>query len=207
MASLLQNVQQAPSIRTFTFPTPADLHTFQASLTGYTVSYDGIAATLAIARRRMVVPIYKKWEASHVRLQIVSKASHQPDGGVVRILAFFADGSFSHADALCFRVLGTDVFENVKGHKGAPAAVKLVDAKFSLPHDSHHHGSNGAEGDGGDFGFPEKIRRRFVNLEGLDYAEEHDDITLGFADEAGQFISLFVIFACFIVRLCEELNC
>jgi hypothetical protein len=190
MAPLLQGIQQASTIRTFTFPSPADLHTFQASLTGYSVTYDGTASTLAIARRRMVVPIYKKWEATQVRLQIVSKASHQPDGGVVRVLAFFADGSFSHADALCFRVLGTDVFENVKGTKGAPAAVKLVDAKFSLPHDSHH--SNGGEGDEGDFTFPEKVRRKFVNLEGLDYAEEHDDITLGFVDEAGECIRFFL---------------
>jgi hypothetical protein len=188
MAPLLHAVQQTPTIRTFTFASPADLHAFQASLTGYAVHYDGTASTLAIARRRMVVPIYKKWEASHVRIQVVSKAAHQADGGVTRVLAFFPDGSFSHADALCFRVLGTDVFENVKGSKGAPAAVKLVDAKFSLPHD-HGNGSDATEGD---FAFPEKVRRRFVNLEGLDYAEEHDDITVGFADEAGKQISILL---------------
>lgn len=34
-----------------------------------------------------------------------------------------------------------------------------------------------------------KVRRRFVNLEGLEYAEEHDDITVGFDTEEGEHSS------------------
>ena len=116
----------------------------------------------------MVVPIYKKWEASNVRLQLVAKES------VVQVLAFMED--FSHADALCFQVKSTDVFETIKGDgKNKKWGVKMVDAKFSLP--SREKGEQSEE---------EKLQRRFVNLEGLDYAEEHDDIAIGFETEQGE---------------------
>ncbi|KAK4504414.1 hypothetical protein PRZ48_005330 [Zasmidium cellare] len=157
---LLQTIMQQQTIRTFTFATLADLHAFQASITGFTVRYDGLASNFGISRRRMVVPIYKKWEASNVRLQIVSQ------GAVVQIIAFMED--FSHADALCFQVKSTDTFESVKGdNKNKKWGVKLVDAKFTLPNEDNE----------------DKLKRRFINLEGLDYAEEHDDITVGFETE------------------------
>lgn len=185
-APLLNLVQSSATLRSYTFATPADLHAFQASVTGYVVRFDAIATTLSIARRRMVVPIYKKWEATQVRVQVVYFGNQQ----VARLIAFM-DG-FSHADALCFQVKGTDVFEHVKASKGTPAAVKLVDAKFSLPpQDEHHrHHRDDKAGDGGpgaDEARMGRLRRRFVNLEGLEYAEEHDDITVGFADEAGSY--------------------
>ena len=31
-----------------------------------------------------------------------------------------------------------------------------------------------------------RVRGRFVNLEGLEYAEEHDDITVGFETQEGE---------------------
>ena len=164
---LLNLVQNQHTIRTLTFTTPDDLHAFQLCITGFTVQYDGLGSTFGISRRRMVVPIYKKWEASNVRLQVVSKDT------VFQILAFMED--FSHADAMCFQVKSTDNIEKVKGDgKHKKWAIKLVDAKFSLP--SQEKGEMDTE---------EALRRRFVNLEGLDYAEEHDDITIGFDTEDG----------------------
>ncbi|EME46173.1 hypothetical protein DOTSEDRAFT_70236 [Dothistroma septosporum NZE10] len=165
IGQLSQIILEQQTIRTFSFASHQDLHTFQTAITGCTVRFEGLAATFAIARRRMVVPIYKKWEASNVRMQMVSKES------VVNLVAFMDD--FSHADSLCFQVKTTDTFELIKGDdKKKKWGVKLVDAKFSLP--SQEKGEISEEG---------RLRRRFVNLEGLDYAEEHDDITIGFDTE------------------------
>ncbi|KAL1589826.1 hypothetical protein WHR41_01779 [Cladosporium halotolerans] len=161
--------QRMPTVRTFTFATPNDLHAFQTAITGFTVRYDGLASALAISRRRMVVPIYHKWTATNVRLQIVANAQNT----VTQLLAFMED--FAHAEMLCFQIKSTDVFETVKGDgKNKKWAVKMVDAKFSLP---------AAISKGDEPSVEEKARRRFVNLEGLDYAQEHDDITVGFDSE------------------------
>ena len=178
ITELMQIVRQQNTIRTLTFPTHDDLHAFQTAITGSTVRYDGLASTLSIARRRMVVPIYKKWEASNVRLQIVTHSS------VVQVLVFMED--FSHADAMCFQVKSTDNFETVKGDgKGKKWAVRMVDAKFSLPHQPER-GEQEVSAE-------EKVNRRFVNLEGLEYAEEHDDITVGFETQDGELLSLFFL--------------
>ncbi|QIW98618.1 hypothetical protein AMS68_004136 [Peltaster fructicola] len=164
----VQLARQQSTIRTFMFPTLEALHQFQAAITGFDVRYDGLASNFAISRRMMVVPIHHKWTANNVRLQIVSNAQ----GSVVRLNAFM-DG-FDHADAMCFQVKSTDVFEKIKGDsKGKKWSVKLVDAKFSLP------GKAGKKEDE----IAYKSRRRYVNLEGLDYAEEHDDVTIGFDTE------------------------
>jgi len=123
----------------------------------------------------MVVPIYHKWTASNTRLHIVANAANT----VVQVLAFMED--FSHAEALCFQVKSTDVFEGSKGDgKGKKWSVKMVDAKFSLPAP--------AVGKEGESLVDEeaRARRRFVNLEGLEYREEHDDITVGFETEEGK---------------------
>jgi len=117
----------------------------------------------------MVVSIHHVWQASKVRLQVVSKS------GIVQVLAFMED--FSHADAMCFQVKSTDTFESVKGDgKGKKWAVKIKDAKFSLPRREKSEVDE-----------EERVRKRFVNLEGLDYAEEHDDITVGFETEEGEY--------------------
>ncbi|KAK5134029.1 hypothetical protein LTR08_007034 [Meristemomyces frigidus] len=167
ITELLTLAQQQPTIRTFTFATSADLHAFQAAITGFTVRYDGIASTFGISRRMMVVPIYHKRQAAKVRVQVVTQSS------ITQVLAFMED--FSHADALCIKVMSTDTFETVKGDsKGKKWAVKMVDAKFTLPKQEK-----------GEIETVERVRRRFVNLEGLNYAEEHDDITIGFDTEEG----------------------
>ncbi|KAF2207243.1 hypothetical protein CERZMDRAFT_51515 [Cercospora zeae-maydis SCOH1-5] len=165
MAELLSLVREQQTVRTFTFQTLDDLHAFEAAITGCTVRFDGIAATLDISRRRMVVPIYKKWQAQNVRIQIVSQ------GQIVQLLAFMEE--FSHADALCFQIKSTDVFEKHKGDsKGKKWTVKLVDAKFTLPKEKGKEEREDVYRKG-----------RFVNLENLEYAEEHDDVTIGFETE------------------------
>ena len=172
IAELLKTVLEQQTIRTFTFQSHSDLHAFQAAITGRTVRFDGMAATLDISRRRMVVPIYKKWQAQNVRIQIVSQ------GQVVQLLAFMEE--FSHADALCFQIKSTDVFETHKGDsKGKKWTVKMVDAKFTLP--SREKGKEETQ--------EEHLNSRFVNLENLDYAEEHDDITVGFDTEQGKMMT------------------
>ena len=99
---------------------------------------------------------------------------------------------FSHADAMCFQVKSTDDFELIKGDgKGRKFGVRLKDAKFSLPAQQEREGKEKGEGGPvvleGD-ALREKVRRRFVNLEGLEYAEEHDDITVGFETVEGEFV-------------------
>ncbi|CZT20784.1 uncharacterized protein RCC_06642 [Ramularia collo-cygni] len=156
-ARLLQTVQTEPTLRTLKFASQSDLHAFQRAITGFTVCFDGIASTFGISRRRMVVPIYKKWEAVDARVQVVSK------DGIYQICAFMQ--GFKHTDAMCFRVKSTDVFESFSGKKSF--GVKFVDAKFTLPKEEGR----------------EEPKRLFINLEGLDYAEEHDDISVGFERE------------------------
>ncbi|OTA15094.1 hypothetical protein BTJ68_15564 [Hortaea werneckii EXF-2000] len=162
---LLRTCRSQATIREFRFASLPDLHNFQAAVTGFTVLYDGVAASFGISRRMMVVPIHHKWQAANVRLQLVQA------GNVTRVLAFMED--FTHADALCFQIKSSDNFEAGKGDsKGKKWTVKMVDAKFSLPRREK-----------GEVDPEQKIRRRFVNLEGLEYAEEHDDITVSFDTE------------------------
>ncbi|RMZ14656.1 hypothetical protein D0862_01964 [Hortaea werneckii] len=162
---LLRTCRSQATIREFRFASLPDLHNFQAAITGFTVLYDGVASSFGISRRMMVVPIHHKWQAANVRLQLVQA------GNVTRVLAFMED--FIHADALCFQIKSSDNFEAGKGDsKGKKWTVKMVDAKFSLPRREK-----------GEIDPEQRIRRRFVNLEGLEYAEEHDDITVSFETE------------------------
>lgn len=178
MTKLVQTTCTTPTTRTLTFSAMEELHTFQKALTRYTVRFDGAATLFAISRRRMVVPIYKKWEATKVRIQILTL------GSVTKVAAFFED--FSHADAMVFQIKTTDTFEKAKGDRPAKYCVKFVDAKFSLP-------KKEKDGEGDEDEMPSDtkvwgkgVRRRFVNLEGLEYASEHDDITIGFETEEGK---------------------
>lgn len=190
IAEALSLAQTDSTIRNFTFATSTDLHAFQAAITGFAVRYDGLAASLGISRRRMVVPIYHKWTAVNVRLQIVANAQNT----VIQLLAFMED--FPHADALCLQIKSTDVFETVKGDaKGKKWAIVCKDAKFSLPtppvkekrkRSDTNPGSPSEERTEEDPAVAEeRVKRRFVNLEGLEYMEEHDDITIGFDTEEG----------------------
>jgi len=187
VADIFKVSRNLPTIRTLTFATPQDLHAFETAITGFTVRYDGLASSLAISRRRMVVPIYHKWTATNVRIQVVANATNS----VVQLLAFME--GFAQAEALCFQIKSTDVFEAVKGDgKNKKWAVKMVDAKFTLP-SPPPAAAAAASGKEQEFPAEEKAKRRFVNLEGLDYAQEHDDVTVGFDSEQGMSAPIFGI--------------
>ncbi len=110
----------------------------------------------------MVVPIYKKWEASATRIQVVQQAK------VFQMLIFFDD--FSHGRAMNFQLKGTDVYEAFA--RSGKFVVRFVDAKFALP--------KAEEVDG----------RDFVCLDLPDYPGEHDDIHITFDTREGEFIVL-----------------
>ncbi|KAK7970039.1 hypothetical protein PG996_001523 [Apiospora saccharicola] len=157
-------VSRSQTVRTYRFNSFKDLHAFEAGVTGYTVLFDGAAASLNISRRRMVVPVYKKWESGTARIQVVQQEK------TIQLLAFFED--WHHGQAMGFVLKGTDVYE-VFG-KGSKAGLKMVDAKFPLPK------------------VPEEGRDKtddmaFVSLDMPDYAGEHDDISIVFEDETGKF--------------------
>lgn len=182
LTRLVRTTAATPTTRTLTFSTLEEMHTFQQALTRYTVRFDGSANLFAISRRRMVVPIYKKWEATKVRIQILTL------GSVTKIAAFFED--FSHADAMVFQIKSTDTFEKAKGDKPAKYCVKFVDAKFSLPKKEKDGEEMEDEPPSDAKVWGRGVRRRFINMEGLDYAGEHDDITIGFETEEGMFDEL-----------------
>jgi hypothetical protein len=106
-----------------------------------------------------MVPIYKKWEASLARVQIVRQEK------VVQLLAFF--GEFQHGTCMNFVLKGTDIMESF-GRSGK-FGIRMVDAKFALPKKDEDPASN------------------FVCLDMPEYPIEHDDITITFDTEASKF--------------------
>ncbi|KAI0021038.1 hypothetical protein F4780DRAFT_310117 [Xylariomycetidae sp. FL0641] len=159
-ASLQNIIQRHISIRTYRFPSFKDLHAFQEGITGYTVLFDGVAQNLNISRRRMVVPIHKKWEAGTTRIQVVQQDK------TVQLLAFFED--WHHGQCMGFVLKGTDVFESFLGRNGK-AGLKLADCKFPLP-------KMPAEG------ATHTDDTAFLCLDMPEFAGEHDDITIFFDD-------------------------
>lgn len=158
LRQMLAHIARSPSLRIFDFDSLQELHTFQELTTGFSVLFDGFAKTFAISRRRMVVPIHKRWEATTTRLQVVK---HEK---TVQLLAFFQD--FSHGSCMNFVLKSTDVFESF-ARSGIPYLC-IVDAKFALPSeqtDTNHE---------------------YVCLELPEYPGEHDDISIGFENEQGK---------------------
>lgn len=166
LAQLLDSIGKAHSVRTYLFPGLQDLHMFQAALTGFVVLYDGMATSFNIARRRMVVPIYKKWDANATRLQVVRREK------VIQLLAFFE--GFSHGDCMSFPLKSTDIFET--SGKSGKYILKIVDAKFAMPKPRKMEGVSDHE---------------FVCLDVPEYPGEHDDITIVFETESGMFFLPF----------------
>ncbi|KAI1428130.1 hypothetical protein F5Y12DRAFT_75361 [Xylaria sp. FL1777] len=158
-SSLQNSIQSGSTVRTYRFPSFKDLHAFQLGLTGYSVLFDGIAASLNISRRMMVVPIHKKWEAGTTRIQVVQQER------TVQLLAFFED--WHHGQCMGFVLKGTDVFESFS--RNGKAGLKLADAKFPLPK---------VPADGS----PNADDMAFLCLDMPDFAGEHDDITILFDD-------------------------
>ncbi|KAI1176185.1 hypothetical protein F4777DRAFT_280688 [Nemania sp. FL0916] len=158
-AALQKQVQGNLTVRTYRFPSFKDLHAFQLGLTGYSVLFDGIAASLNISRRMMVVPIHKKWEAGTTRIQVVQQEK------TVQLLAFFED--WHHGRCMGFVLKGTDVFECFS--RSGKAGLKCADAKFPLPKVP----ADGAAA---------SDDTAFLCLDMPDFAGEHDDITILFDD-------------------------
>lgn len=167
-AQCLQVMSKSQSIRSYSFPSTRELHAFQAALTGFRVIYDSIASSLAIARRRMVVPIHKKWEAGRTRIQVVQQEK------ITQMLVFFED--FIHGHSMGFVLKGTDVFEAFG--RGSKAGLKIVDAKFPLPRRGDEGGKKAVGGN------PDETA--FVCLDLPEIPGEHDDITILFESEAGE---------------------
>ncbi|KAI9752555.1 MAG: hypothetical protein M1835_001084, partial [Candelina submexicana] len=117
---LLRTMSTAETVRTYSFHSQQDLHSFQLAITDFSVHFDGLSSIFAISRRRMVVPIYKRWEATQARLQILRQDN------TVQLVAFFED--FSHGDCMNFHLKSTDVFEAFG--KGGKFFIRIVDAKF-----------------------------------------------------------------------------
>ena len=157
LRQMLDDIGQKPSIKTFGFHTLKDLHEFQALVTGFSVLFDGFARTFAISRRRMVVPIHKRWEASVTRMQIVRRDK------TIQLIAFFKE--FSHGSCMNFVLKSTDVFGSFS--RSGIAYLSIVDAKFALP-------KNETE-----------PYHRYICLDMPEYPGEHDDITIGFESEHG----------------------
>ena len=147
--------------RKYCFRSLQDLHSFQSIVTGFSVLYDGLAGSFAISRRRMVVPVHKKWEASSARLQVLRHDKN------IQLVGFFED--FNHGSCINFTLKVTDVFEAFE--KGEWFCLRIVDAKFPLPKKSDDESKD------------------FVCLDMPDYASEHDDITIGFHNAHGNLSS------------------
>jgi hypothetical protein len=162
LSDALQLLKLNQTIRSLEFNNLKDLHDFQASLTGYEVLFDALAVTFAIARRRMVVPIHKKWEAGYTRIQVVKQEDK------LQLLAFFED--FQHGHCMNFVLKGTDVYETM--HRSGKSGVRFSDAKFPLPRLPMDK-----DGDYDDMAF--------VCLDLPEIPGEHDDISILFEDENG----------------------
>lgn len=166
IADSLQLIKQNQTIRTMEFENLQDLHSFQFALTGFEVIFDALAVTFAISRRRMVVPIHKKWEAGYTRIQVIRQEDKQ-----LQLLAFFED--FVHGHCMNFVLKGTDVYESIS--RSSKSGIKFVDAKFPLPRLPEDR-----DGDFDDMAF--------VCLDLPDLPGEHDDISILFEKEAGKLL-------------------
>ncbi|EEU46462.1 uncharacterized protein NECHADRAFT_37905, partial [Fusarium vanettenii 77-13-4] len=162
MTDGLQLLRHNQTIRTFEFNNLKDLHDFQFAMTGFEVIFDALAVTFAISRRRMVVPIHKKWEAGYTRIQVIQQEDKQ-----LQLLAFFED--FHHGHCMNFVLKGTDVYESVQ--RSSKSGIKFVDAKFPLPRLP-------ADKDG------DYDEMAFVCLDLPDLPGEHDDISILFEKES-----------------------
>ncbi|KYK58266.1 hypothetical protein DCS_05279 [Drechmeria coniospora] len=162
LSDALQLLMAKQTIRTYEFNSLHDLHSFQEALTGFEVIFDSLAVTFGITRRRMVVPIHKKWEAGYTRIQVVRLEDKQ-----LQLLAFFEE--FQHGHCMNFLLKGTDVYESV--HRGGRTGIKFVDAKFPLPRTPADKDDDSDE-------------MAFVCLDLPDLPGEHDDITIMFENEA-----------------------
>lgn len=157
----LQLIKMNQTIRSIEFNNLKDLHAFQYAVFGFEVIFDSLAVTFAIARRRMVVPIHKKWEAGYTRIQVIKQEDKQ-----LQLLAFFEE--FSHGHCMNFVLKQTDLYEAF--HRSGKSGIRFIDAKFPLPRLPADK-----DGDYDDMAF--------VCLDLPDLPGEHDDISIMFENE------------------------
>lgn len=201
VARFLTIAPVTPTTRTFNFFSLVDLHAFQYLITGFSVLFDSRVLNYAISRRRMVVPLSKKWEAQGTRLQILRQDK------VTQLAAYFPS-DFSHGRCMNFVVKETDILEVYM--KNGRYVAKIVDAKFALPSrqttksastpnihsydaveegvppqsavsSSHHHQSSSSIN--GSLQGQSTAESAFVCIDLPDYPSEHADITIMFDDE------------------------
>jgi len=178
-----------PHLRTYAFTNIRDLHLFQTLLTGFTPLFDATPQSLTISRVIPLIRMHKLWEAPRPRIQILSKRDQSRPSAppISQLLVFFDDG-FAHASAMAFELRVTDTYAKVeeKGKEGKKRwGVRFVDAKFPLPRPRSKEEVKGdvgpattavAEGRW-------RVEDRFVCPTRLEYAGEHDDLTVWFAGE------------------------
>lgn len=128
----------------------------------YADVYRSTVSNFGISRKRMVVPMHRRWEASFARLQIVQRDT------VIQLLVFFKH--FPHGTCMNFVLKITDHFESFSKSvaKSEQYYIRIVDAKFALPRKALEPASD------------------FVCLDTPEYPSEHDDVTIGFDCEAGK---------------------
>jgi hypothetical protein len=163
----LKEMLTSSTVRTYHFNSMSDSHNFQTMVTGFSVLFDKVVSSFAISRRRMVVPISKRWEASSIRLQVIQQDK------TVQLVAFFKD--FSHGSCMNFALRFTDMFETFS--KTGLFYLRIVDAKFALPKGR------------------EDQSREFVCLDAPGYPSEHDDVMIAFDDEQGMLLQACALFS------------
>ena len=113
----------------------------------------------------MVVPLYKRLEASLARILII----HDDATSTTQLVAVLED--FSLGRCMNFVLRSTDAFEPFS--KSGKHYIRLVDAKFAMPKSEREAGW------------------RFVCLDTPMYPAEHDDVVVGFESEEGELLLLF----------------
>jgi hypothetical protein len=154
----LQNVSSLETMRKYSFVALQDLHFFQLAMTGFAVGFDSVIPQFSITRRRMVVPIHKKWEAVSVRIQVVKH------GANMQLLVFFQN--FIQGHCMSVPLKGTDTYESFD--KAGKYHTRIVEARFALPKNA------------------EAENRTFLSLDNPEYASEQDDIVLTFESDIGK---------------------
>lgn len=152
------SLSAASSVRIYRLKSLASLHELQFLVTGFSVVHDGLATFFSISRRRMVVPIYKRLEATLARVQIIRDDDH------IQLLLFLAD--FVHGKCMNLFLKGTDTYEMFE--KSKKFYVRFVDAKFAMPKTDDEEGWD------------------MICLDLVEYPTEHDDIMIGFDTEDGK---------------------
>ncbi|KAL1899637.1 hypothetical protein Cpir12675_001313 [Ceratocystis pirilliformis] len=167
MKIALDKIATGRSIRSFSFVDTRDLHSFIFALTGFRVLFDGVAASFAITRRRMVVPVHKKWEAGATRIVVVER------DGVLQLLVFFETFHYGHCMGMVLK--RTDEFEAFS--RGGKVGIKILDAKFPLPRIPKEKDRERMELDGS------ADEMAFLCLDLPEIPGEHDDISIMFDAE------------------------